>query len=42
MTMPAIRVRAVTKNYGALTALAGVDLEIEQGEFFYGTDCLFA
>lgn len=29
MTMPAIRVRAVTKNYGALTALAGVDLEIE-------------
>ena len=34
MTMPAIRVRAVTKNYGALTALAGVDLEIEQGEFF--------
>ena len=34
MTMPAIRVRAVTKKYGALTALAGVDLEIEQGEFF--------
>ena len=34
MTMPAIRVRAVTKRYGVLTALAGVDLEIEQGEFF--------
>ena len=34
MTMPAIRVRAVTKRYGVLTALAGVDLEIGQGEFF--------
>ena len=34
MTMPAIRVRAVTKKYGALTALGGVDLEIDQGEFF--------
>ncbi len=34
MTMPAICVRAVTKKYGALTALGGVDLEIAQGEFF--------
>ena len=34
MTMPAIRVRAVTKKYGALAALGGVDLEIDQGEFF--------
>ena len=34
MTMPAIRVRAITKKYGALTALGGVDLEIDQGEFF--------
>lgn len=34
MTMPAIRIRAVTKQYGALTALGGIDLEIAQGEFF--------
>lgn len=34
MTVPAIRVTGVTKQYGALKALAGVDLEIKQGEFF--------
>ncbi len=34
MGVPAIRIEAVTKNYGALKALGGVDLEIGQGEFF--------
>ncbi|CAL93429.1 ABC transporter ATP-binding protein [Azoarcus olearius] len=34
MTTPAIRISAVTKRYGALQALGGVDLEIGQGEFF--------
>ena len=34
MTVPAIDVRGVTKRYGALQALAGIDLEIAQGEFF--------
>lgn len=34
MTIPAIRVSAVTKQYGSLKALGGVDLEIAQGEFF--------
>jgi ABC-2 type transport system ATP-binding protein len=34
MSLPAIRVRAATKRYGTLQALAGVDLEIAQGEFF--------
>ncbi len=34
MTPPAIRVAAVTKRYGAVRALDGVDLEIGQGEFF--------
>ena len=34
MTIPAIRVRGVTKQYGTLRALGGVDLEIAQGEFF--------
>ncbi|THF61715.1 ABC transporter ATP-binding protein [Pseudothauera rhizosphaerae] len=34
MSLPAIRVRGVTKRYGALQALAGVDLEVHQGEFF--------
>ncbi|TAH46333.1 MAG: ABC transporter ATP-binding protein [Betaproteobacteria bacterium] len=34
MSMPAIRIRGVTKSYGALKALGGVDLEIAQGEFF--------
>jgi len=34
MSTPAIRVSAVTKQYGTLQALGGVDLEIAQGEFF--------
>jgi ABC-2 type transport system ATP-binding protein len=32
--LPAIRIREVTKRYGALQALAGIDLDIAQGEFF--------
>jgi ABC-2 type transport system ATP-binding protein len=32
--IPAIRIRDVTKRYGATLALAGIDLEIAQGEFF--------
>ena len=31
---PAIQVRQVTKSFGDLQALAGIDLEIGQGEFF--------
>jgi putative spermidine/putrescine transport system ATP-binding protein len=31
---PAVRVAAVRKRYGAVTALAGVDLTIKAGEFF--------
>ncbi|HAF55314.1 MAG TPA: ABC transporter ATP-binding protein [Thauera sp.] len=34
MTVPAIRIHGVTKHYGALKALGGVDLEVGQGEFF--------
>ncbi|MBS0545067.1 MAG: ABC transporter ATP-binding protein [Proteobacteria bacterium] len=34
MSVPAIRIQQVTKNYGSLKALGGVDLEIGQGEFF--------
>jgi ABC-2 type transport system ATP-binding protein len=34
MHVPAIRVSAVTKLYGDIPALAGIDLEIAQGEFF--------
>ncbi|HEX5189290.1 MAG TPA: ABC transporter ATP-binding protein [Streptosporangiaceae bacterium] len=30
----AVRVRGLRKNYGSVTALAGVDLDIAQGEFF--------
>ena len=33
-TQPAIRVRSLRKSYGSVLALAGVDLEIEQGQFF--------
>jgi len=33
-TVPAIRISSVTKQYGRLQALGGVDLEIAQGEFF--------
>jgi ABC-2 type transport system ATP-binding protein len=31
---PAIRIAALTKRYGSLQALAGIDLDIAQGEFF--------
>ncbi|MCB5207246.1 ABC transporter ATP-binding protein [Methylovorus mays] len=35
MTMtPAIKIEQVTKDFGALKALKGIDLSIEQGEFF--------
>lgn len=34
MNSPAIEVRDIVKRYGALTALDGVSLAIEQGEFF--------
>ena len=34
MSVPAIRIHGVTKRYGSLQALGGVDLEIGQGEFF--------
>ena len=34
MSLPAIRIRGVTKRYGTLQALGGVDLTVEQGEFF--------
>ena len=32
--IPAIQVEQVSKNYGQLQALAGISLEIQQGEFF--------
>jgi putative spermidine/putrescine transport system ATP-binding protein len=31
---PAVRVESLRKSYGSVLALAGVDLEIGQGEFF--------
>src|SRR5258708_2277959 len=31
---PAVRVRSLRKSYGSVMALAGVDLEIERGQFF--------
>lgn len=34
MSIPAIRIDSVTKNYGRFQALAGVSLEVHQGEFF--------
>lgn len=34
MGQPAVRVRSLRKSYGSVVALAGVDLEIEQGQFF--------
>lgn len=34
MKNPAIRIESLTKRYGALEALAGVSLVVEQGEFF--------
>jgi ABC-2 type transport system ATP-binding protein len=32
--LPAIRIDGVTKRFGSVQALAGIDLEISQGEFF--------
>ena len=34
MTTPAIRIAALTKRYGDVSALAGIDLDIARGEFF--------
>ena len=34
MSTPAIRIQGVSKHYGSLKALGGVDLEVDQGEFF--------
>ena len=34
MPAPAVEVRGVEKRYGAVRALAGVSLAVEQGEFF--------
>lgn len=34
MAVPAIRIDSVTKRYGSFEALAGVSLEVAQGEFF--------
>ncbi len=34
MSIPALRVQQVVKRFGNFTALAGVDLAVEQGEFF--------
>jgi ABC-2 type transport system ATP-binding protein len=34
MSVPAIRIESAVKRYGPLQALAGVDLEVAQGEFF--------
>jgi putative spermidine/putrescine transport system ATP-binding protein len=33
-TAPAVRLEALTKQYGDVTAVAGIDLEIARGEFF--------
>ena len=34
MSLPAIHISGIRKNFGALQALKGIDLTIEQGEFF--------
>jgi ABC-2 type transport system ATP-binding protein len=34
MTTPAVSIKALRKNFGSVQALRGIDLEIEQGEFF--------
>lgn len=34
MTIPAIKIEAIHKNFGDLHALNGIDLTIEQGDFF--------
>ena len=31
---PAVDLRAITKSYGAVEAVAGVDLQVSKGEFF--------
>ena len=33
---PALRLRGVRKSYGSVVAVAGVDLTVEEGEFFDG------
>jgi putative spermidine/putrescine transport system ATP-binding protein len=33
-SVPAVRLRGVTKRFGDVTAVAGIDLEIADGEFF--------
>ena len=32
---PAIRLRRVSRNFSGIQAVDGVDLEVQQGEFFY-------
>ena len=32
--IPALRLEGIRKNYGSVVAVAGVDLVIEEGEFF--------
>jgi ABC-2 type transport system ATP-binding protein len=32
--VPALRIAGVAKRFGATQALAGIDLEVAQGEFF--------
>jgi ABC-2 type transport system ATP-binding protein len=34
MTTPAVSIQALHKNFGSVQALKGIDLEIQQGEFF--------
>jgi ABC-2 type transport system ATP-binding protein len=34
VTVPAIKIEQIHKHFGSLTALNGIDLTIEQGEFF--------
>jgi len=34
LTVPAIQVEGVQKHFGKLQALKGLDLTVEQGEFF--------
>ena len=34
MPAPAIEISGLTKSYGSITALKGVDITINQGEFF--------
>jgi ABC-2 type transport system ATP-binding protein len=34
MSVPAIRIQGLTKSYGNVTALRGIDITIEEGQFF--------